>query len=125
MNRRHPPEEPREPLPPLFAHAAAMEAAHARADLGMTRAAEHAEKVEPGWREQALEAVRLYAASHERFLAEHVHLPIPTEADGRAAGAIMQEAARRGWIRTDGWGPAATSNGTAKRVWRSLIASAP
>lgn len=52
---------------------------------------------------------------------EHVWLTIPAEADRRASGSIMKEAARRGWIRSDGFAPAASSNGSAKTRWRSLI----
>ncbi len=95
--------------------------ARSRADAGMSRAARRAEKVEPGWKAGALEAVRAYALSHELFLAEHVRLHVPHDADRRAVGAVLQSAQRRGWIKRDGYAPACSSNGSPKVRWRSLI----
>lgn len=103
------------------AHAAELEAARVRAEVGMERAADHAERVEHGWRDAALEVVRQYAQTHARFLTEHVGMYVPSSADRRACGSIMQEASRRGWIRKDGYGAACTSNGTMKVAWASLI----
>lgn len=119
MTRRVYPEEPREALP-LF-DILDQEAARVRAEVGMARAAERAEKVEPGWRASALESVRLHALAHETFLAENVAIFVPQEADPRAAGAVFQAARRRGWIRADGFAPANSSNRSAKVRWRSMI----
>lgn len=101
--------------------------AEARAVVGMTRAAEKAERREPGWRANAVEAVRLYAATHRHFMAEDVLrvFPAPEEADARAFGAVMREAARLGFIVADGFAPAATSNGSPKVRWKSLIVISP
>lgn len=104
------------------AQAAALEVARARAEVGMERAADKAEKCERGWREQALDAVRRYAVLHAGpFLAEHIAIAVPPEADRRAIGSVMQEAGRRGWLKSEGWAPACSSNGSAKRRWKSLI----
>jgi hypothetical protein len=103
------------PLLDAIEQAEAVRAGQLRAES----AASHAERVAPGWREQALDAVRLHATRHERFLAEHVALPVPSTADRRAMGAIMPEAARRGWIKRDGF--ALDSYGSPKSSWRSLI----
>ncbi len=117
--RRCTPEEPRSRETfPLFD---SIESARARADVGMERASSHAEHVEPGWRQSALEAVRSYARGHDRFLAENVPIAVPSEADPRAVGAVFREAQRRGWIRADGFAPANSSNRSAKVRWLSLL----
>lgn len=103
---------------PLFA---GLEAAQARGELGAARAAEKADRLDGGWRGQAMEAIRAFARTHERFLAEDVRLEIPAGADPRAAGAIFQAAKRAGLIRPDGFAPACSSNGSPKVRWLSLI----
>jgi hypothetical protein len=95
------------------------EPAWARAMTRMDQAAEHAEHVEPGWKQAAAEAVRLYALSHERFIAQDVELSIPADADPRAVGAIFQRARRAGWVKADGF--ALDRWGSHKTIWRSLI----
>lgn len=116
MTRRHVDEaESRASAGPLF------EAAEKRAVQGMTRAAHKAERVMEGWRANAVEAVRLYARTHETFLAEDVRaiMPEPDRADGRAWGAVMRDAVRAGYIEAgyatrDKWG-------SWKTLWRSLV----
>lgn len=97
------------------------EAARARAEAGGARAAEKAERLDGGWKDAALEAVRLHALAHRSFRAEQVAIPFPDGASKKSSGPIMVEASRRGWIRSDGWEPANSSNGSAKRRWASLI----
>lgn len=94
-----------------------------RAELGMARSASRAERVRPGWHDEALEAVRVFATDHRTFLAEQVRkvCPIPSGADGRAFGAVIQEAKRKGWIAKEGAAPATSSNLSLKVLWRSLI----
>lgn len=82
-------------------------------------AASHAERVEGGWKAQALDAVRLHATRNERFLAEHVRVPVPDGVTRCSIGAIMPAAARRGWIVSDGYG--IDSYGSPKTCWKSLI----
>jgi predicted ATPase len=94
-------------------------AGRARVDVAVAKAAKHAERERPGWMKKALESVRRYALTHDRFLAEQVGLSVPAKADRRATGAIMPEAARRGWIARDGY--ATDSWGAPKTCWRSLI----
>ncbi len=120
MKRRSAPEEYHDSGGPLFAH---VDVARARqkARAGAESAAQRAEYVQPGWKAEALEAVRLYALEHERFLIEQVGIGVPSDADPRAAGQVAQEAKRRGWIRADGYGSALSSNGSAKVAWKSLI----
>jgi hypothetical protein len=82
-------------------------------------AASHAARVEPGWREQALEAIRSHATRNQRFLVEHVKMPVPNGVTRRAAGAIIRRAASLGWVKWDGY--ALDSTGAPKSCWRSLI----
>lgn len=99
------------------------EAAQHRAEVGMTRAADKAQRVSDGWNERALEAVHQFALEHETFLAEDVRklCPTPEGADGRAWGAVINAAKRRGWIKFEGAAPANSSNGSLKCKWRSLV----
>ncbi len=90
-----------------------------RAEDGMERAAGRAERIEPGWKAAALDAVRVYALSHERFALQDIALLVPPEADRRATGPLSKEAARRGWIAHDGF--ARDKWGSWKSYWRSLI----
>jgi hypothetical protein len=105
---------------PLF-EAAAAEAARARADVGMGRASERAERIESGWKSTALEVLRVYSLGHETFLAEDVGIHVPPGADPRSVGAVLQDARRRGWITPAGYAPANSSNRSPKVRWRSLI----
>lgn len=106
-----------EPLPLLdyIDRTEALRAGQARAE----QAADHAERAEHGWREQALDAVRRHALRNERFLAEHVKVPVPTGVTRCSIGAIMPAARRAGWIVADGY--ALDSYGSPKTAWRSLI----
>lgn len=96
--------------------------ARERGELGATRAADRAERLEAGWKAECLEELRRFALAHaEPFLAETVTLAVPPGADPRALGSIFQEARRRGWLRVVGYAPSAHSNGSPKCLWSSLI----
>jgi hypothetical protein len=99
--------------------AAQQAAVRERVDAAVAKVEKHAEHEEPGWAGQALRAVRAYALTHDRFLAEHVELPVPEGVTRRAVGAIMPKAARAGWITADGY--ALDHYGSPKTCWRSLI----
>ncbi len=90
-----------------------------RALVRAEAAASHADRVDADWRERALEAVRAHATRNERFLTEHVNLPVPSGVTRRAAGVIIRRAASLGWIEADGY--ALDSTGAPKTCWRSLI----
>lgn len=92
-------------------------------DLGITRAASRAHRHAPGWEDDAVEAVRRFALTHETFIAEDARatIAIPDGVDGRAFGAVMQRARREGLIRADGYAPANSSNRSPKVRWRSLV----
>lgn len=117
MKRHVDDAESRASAGPLF------DLAEQRAVVGMTRAVDKAERVQFGWRDNALEAVRLFARTHTTFLAEDVlrEFPAPSDADARCMGAVMREAARAGYVVADGFALAASSNRSPKTKWRSLI----
>jgi hypothetical protein len=126
MRRRHSPEE-RTVEPPLWELAAQNEKREAeqRAELGITRAATRAERIAPGWKEDALEAVRAFARERQSFLSEDVPFTVPEGSDPRAMGSVMRAAASKGYVVADGWAPANSSNRSAKVRWRSLICKHP
>lgn len=62
---------------------------------GIEAAGEHAERVNPGWSEQALRAVRKVCELHEEFVADDIwdHIKPPANgADPRALGGVMRRA---------------------------------
>lgn len=96
-----------------------IDSAQARAEVRASNAAGRAERIEPGWRSAAIEAVRVYAMAHEYFPASHVPMSIPPEADKRASGAIMPAARRLGYVVADGL--MLDKFSSWKTRWRSLI----
>lgn len=102
---------------------ATVETAKRRAKSAGEAAAGKAEKVWPGWKLDALEAVRQFASSHADFLAEEIvrgH-PLPPECDPRAWGAIIRRAKDLGWIRMENYCRTGQLNRSPKPVWKSLI----
>lgn len=96
-------------------------------DAGMQSSAEHAEEVMPGWQDRALEELRGFANGYGsqcpftmeewRMSAEAFGLPQPAEL--RAYGALTVRAIREGIIEKTGqYAPAASSNGSAKPLYR-------
>lgn len=102
----------------------AEELARARRDLGIARAADHADRVSPEWKAKALAQVKAYAALHPHFLAEHARgfaeaNGLPAAVEPRAWGNVMRCAAFAGFIVADGYAPANSSNRSPKTLWRS------
>ena len=96
--------------------------AQRKADEGMTRAVEHADRVEPAWSERALDALWAYHLNHDEFTAEDARekmhaagLPYPP--DGRAWGAVFKRAASLGWISRIGYAPRRCGNMTPTIIW--------
>lgn len=102
-----------------------IEDAIARRDEGISRAAEHAERVAEGWGRRARGYLLEYIASKPRgttFLAEDVRefaeeRGIDSPPDGRAWGHVMQAAKREGTIISRGYAPARSSNLSGKVLW--------
>jgi hypothetical protein len=93
-----------------------------RAETGMQRSVDHADRDTPGWSERALEALRRYARIQaEDFTIEKARAAIVLEAppDQRAFGAVTQSAIRKGYIqKTGGYAAASSSNGSPKPLYR-------
>lgn len=106
------------------------ETARRRRDIGISRAADHADADTPGWSDIAFDFLEACAKVRAApFLAEDIielakaaHLEPPP--DGRAWGGVFQRACRRGVIAKAGYAPAKTSNCSPKVLWRSLSARA-
>lgn len=97
---------------------------------GMERAADHAERDAPGWRDQALEYVRQYATEHYEFMCEAARRyaegrGIGPPPDKRAWGAVMVKAARAGYVQKIGFACATDPkvHMNPAGLWRSRIGS--
>ena len=103
----------------------ALQAAEARAQLGMDRAAGAVEFDMPGWIEQAVEALRAAASAQVGvFTIEQMRAVLepnlPKVHELRAWGRVTQLASDRGFIEAVPrvFIPAASSNGIPKQAWR-------
>jgi hypothetical protein len=100
-----------------------LEHARTRGDLGAERAGNRAERKEHGWIDRAAEAVRDFARDQGllSFTIEEARAEFkaPDGTDLRAWGAVTRRAVVLGYIvATDGYAPAASSNGSPKRLYR-------
>jgi hypothetical protein len=99
--------------------------AYERRDTGMQRATDRVEREAPGWTEQAIEALRKFAAeADEPFIMEQARavigpqLPQPKEL--RSWGSVTQTAIKRGILVPTGRTQiAASSNGSPKPEYRA------
>lgn len=105
-------------------------AATAARDLGIQRAADHANAVESEWTGQALGMLLAFVADRETpFLIEEVRAyaearGLPEPPDKRSWGAVARRAAAKKRIVKDGFGEAASSNRSPKVRWRAARAAA-
>lgn len=86
-------------------------------------AADKADDILPGWIDLAARQLLSYALrSTVPFTIEQARLecmPTPEGADARSWGHVTRLAVRMGWIEpTGGYAPAASSNGSPKRLYR-------
>ena len=96
-----------------------------RRELGISRAADKADRDHEGWQDDALAAVCKYLAQHpdRPFLAEEVRAwcettgVIAAPENERAWGAVMRRAAKDGYICKVGYAPARSSNLSPKVLW--------
>lgn len=99
--------------------------ARARGHARAKDAADHADRRRHRWTDTAVAFVGLYIAKRcpAGFLAEDVRRAaeawgLADPPDGRAWGHVMKRAEREGLIVADGYGSAASSNGSPKVRWR-------
>lgn len=105
---------------PEIDFAAAME----RAEVGMQRSVDHANRVESEWSGQALGLLVAFAKQHRgaflieeaRSWAESQGLPPPP--DARSWGAVTRRAKAKKRIEKAGAAAAASSNLSLKNTWR-------
>lgn len=104
-----------------------MARARRRADTGIARSAQRAERCAPGWMDLAIEALRRYALSAAKpFTVEaaraHFAAALTPPPDERAWGAVTRIARQRGVIEhTGSYAPADSSNGSPKPLYRRGI----
>jgi hypothetical protein len=112
----------------LFSYSAASGPAAEGAAQGMTRAAEHADRIEPGWSDRAYDMLEGYALCHFEFMTEDVRVwateeGLPPPPDGRAWGAVTLRAVRNKVIVCDRYRPTRIppAHSTPRPVWRSQL----
>ena len=104
-----------------------MDMARAKRDEGMGRALDHAEREVATWGALALDYLRWYAETHDRFPAWFVTQAaelckeVPTPPTPKAWGSIFTRAAREGVIRKDGYRADPNRHANPCPVWASLI----
>lgn len=102
----------------------------ARRDAGMAMAIDKADRDRAGWSDDALKAVRTFAAKNigQHFLAETVRHwcesshAVEAPKNERAWGAVMRRAAKEGCVRKVGYAPSHSSNLSPKTLWESVVA---
>lgn len=95
-------------------------------DLGVQRAADHANRVESEWTGQAIgllvafakDCGRPFLVEEARAYAEAKGLPQPP--DARSWGAVIRRAAAKRRVRKVGYGAAASSNCSPKIKWEYI-----
>lgn len=98
------------------------------AEEGMKRAAEHAERVLPGWEERALEYFRLYATLHPSFMTEDVRAYADEKGFEQppavgAWGPVVKRAKKEGYVVSRGKAEAKSpgQHGKWMALWVSQI----
>lgn len=96
-------------------------------DEGINRAAEHAERVEPDWKDIAYDAFCRIARQHQEFTTEqarHLSRVVPDPPDKRAWGQVARRAVRAGIIEKAGYAVADDPkvHRNVVTLWRSRIA---
>jgi hypothetical protein len=100
--------------------------AEAQRDIGMLRAARHAEEVHLHWNDVAYEWIRKYAKLHKRFISEQctawaAEQGFSSPTDPRAWGAPFKRAAKDGIIVRVGYGTSLRRHLSPTPLWESAI----
>jgi hypothetical protein len=101
------------------------EAAAAR-DLGMLRAAKHAEATHMGWNDRAYAFLEAYARQHKDFISEDVsdaskQVDFPQPPTDRAWGSVYRKAIKDGLIIQIGSGRSRRRHASICPRWGSLV----
>lgn len=93
-----------------------------KGETGMQQAADHAERVDPGWSDVAFAALAAFAPTVDDFTAEEARHAahgqgVPLPPDGRAWGAVFKRAAKMKIIHKNGIAPRRCGNMTPTIVW--------
>lgn len=100
--------------------------AEAQRDVGMARAARHAETVHAGWNDQAYEFLVAYARQHRDFISEDVSdaskkVDFPQPPTDRAWGSVYRKAIRENVIIQVGSGRSRRRHASICPRWGSLV----
>ena len=96
-------------------------------DQKMAQALEHAEVESARWGAQALDYLKWYAETHDRFPAWFVTQAaelcreVPTPPTPKAWGSIFTRAVRNGWLKKDGFAQDPNRHANPCPVWLSLL----
>lgn len=91
-------------------------------ETGMHQAADHAERVEPGWADGAFAALCDFVRDNAApFTIEEMRarVLVASPTDERAWGGVVMRASRAGVIVRAGFAPAVSSHGSPKPLWRA------
>lgn len=119
------------PVKKTRAEGLVMRGGREEAEIGMRRAIDHANRVEPTWSDQAYSILREVVAIRDQFITEDVRRyaderGLARPPDSRAWGAVMIRASKAGLVKKIGWAtatdPKVHANPTS--LWKSLILGA-
>ncbi len=95
-------------------------------DAGMSRAIQHAERIDDEWPDIAMGFLIRYARTHDLFISEEAtaeaeRLGYGSPADDRAWGGVFKRAARDGIIARAGFGISKRRHLSPTPLWRSMV----
>jgi hypothetical protein len=117
----------RERMGRMAAATVSLDDARTLRDEKMAQALDHAERNDPTWGAQALDYLKWYAETHDRFpgwfvtQAAELCKEVPTPPTLKAWGSIFTKAARQGWIEKCGYRQDPNRHANPCPVWASLI----
>lgn len=100
--------------------------AESQRDIGMLRAARHAEDVHPNWNDQAYEFLFRFARGRKEFISEDVsdaskRVDFPQPTTDRAWGSVYRRACRNDVIIQVGTGRSRRRHASICPRWGSLV----
>jgi hypothetical protein len=100
------------------------ETARAERDAGIAQAIDHADRIEPAFKDRAYAWIVAYAKDHRRFISEQctdaaAATGLVSPADSRAWGHPFRKAVRDGVIRKVGFGISTRRHLSPTPLWES------